>query len=1459
VDCTFVNTKKASLTLQKTVVNDSGGAALDTAWTLNYSGPASGSGTEGQAAVTGVALEPGTYTLSESNGPAGYTQTGLACTGTADLNPANGLTLAAGENATCTFTNNDDGGLLTLQKTVVNDSGGTALDGAWTLNFSGPASGSGVEGAAAVTSKGVPAGTYTLSESSGPAGYTQTGLVCSGAADTNPADGLTIANNEIVTCTFTNDDDAATLTLVKNPVNDHGGTAAPGDWTLNYSGPASGTAASGQAVSVPAGAYTISESNGPSGYTQTDLSCVDDDEQSPVEVDDGELTVANGQNVTCTFTNDDQPVSLTLVKEVVNNDVGTKEPSDFILYYDGPDNNDGNGEGGVTNTNLPAGTYALSEMGLEGYTASDWVCTGDGEQDGSNITLGNGQSATCTITNTAQPAKLTLVKNLPNDNGGTAQPDDFELTYTPDGGSPQQAMSGVEVAVAAGTYTLGETNLPGYTPGDWSCEGGSQDDNQITLENGQSATCTITNDDQPASLTLVKQVDNSGGGTAQPSEFILYYDGPDGNDGNGEGGVSATNLPAGDYALSETGLENYTPGPWVCQSTQTESNVPVTNDVVTLANGDNVTCTITNTSDPNADLSITKTDGVATYTPGGFVTYTITASNAGPLPVTGASVTDTFPPEITTASWTCVGAGGGTCTAAGSGPINDTVDLPLGGSVTYTVTASIDPSATGDLVNTAKVSPPEGTDDPTPANNEATDTDTSSPSADLAITKTDGVTTYTPGGSVTYTITASNAGPSPVTGASVTDTFPPEITTANWTCVGAGGGTCTAAGTGPINDTVDLPAGGSVTYTVTAPIDPSASGNLVNTAKVSPPEGTDDPTPGNNEATDTDSQGSGTLTIIKQTADQPSPTPFTFQVSSGSFSETVVLTPGADGPPGASQTISVPSGLVTVSEQTPEGWTLSFSDCERNDEEVIPKVALDEESEGSSTQVIEVGNGSSWTCTFVNTFIEQAPPPGTLTIVKEAIGGDGTTAFDFTVTTLGNLSLMPPANGSAQSAAFSVSPGTYTITEAATTGWLLGDLACAGATVSVNKPARKATVTLAANDNAVCTFTNLNEEYIKDHTHEVIMNFLKHRAEGLIDEGPDRARLNRRLPGFFWGDDQGGTTTGFAQTPFNFTATGDEDDYTLDFGTSLSQMLMYNEAQNQKKLMGLTQTPDSGLGVASPIMSALDNPAAANFLSHPSRQGFDAWVEGHYRHFEDDAGGADTFGHFGVVYVGGDYLVTDAFLVGALVQFDWAEETSRLTGSTVSGTGWMAGPYASFRLTPNVFLDGRVAWGQSDNDVDPFGLYEDSFETDRWLANINLKGNWIYNSIRFTPGVSYTYFNEEQKAYVDSNAILIEGQTLTVNRLEFGPEFGYRFVAADGTTFEPHIAIKGLWDIGGDLDTTVNGLDAGRSELRGKVEGGFLAQTAFGPSVRLDFAYDGIGDEDFAAWGGQMWLNIPLD
>ena len=126
------------------------------------------------------------------------------------------------------------------------------------------------------------------------------------------------------------------------------------------------------------------------------------------------------------------------------------------------------------------------------------------------------------------------------------------------------------------------------------------------------------------------------------------------------------------------------------------------------------------------------------------------------------------------------------------------------------------------------------------------------PVADLAISKSDRQTTASPGQTVTYTITGSNAGPTAANGATVTDTVPAAFMGATWTCVAAGGATCTAGPvSGNINDTVDLPAGGTVTYTLTGQVAVNAQ-SLSNTATITLPPHMFDPNTADNSATDTD-------------------------------------------------------------------------------------------------------------------------------------------------------------------------------------------------------------------------------------------------------------------------------------------------------------------------------------------------------------------------------------------------------------------------------------------------------------------------------------------------------------------------------------------------------------------------------------------------------------------------------
>ncbi|HYH47766.1 MAG TPA: proprotein convertase P-domain-containing protein [Thermoanaerobaculia bacterium] len=286
------------------------------------------------------------------------------------------------------------------------------------------------------------------------------------------------------------------------------------------------------------------------------------------------------------------------------------------------------------------------------------------------------------------------------------------------------------------------------------------------------------------------------------------------------------------------------------------------------------------------DLVIFKTDRSATAVPGDTITYSIVVGNP-PFggDSTTAVVTDTFPPALT-CTWTCSATNRSTCTAAGAGDISDTVFLPSPSTLVYIVTCAVDAAATGILTNTATVEGPFP--DPDPSGNSSTDVDVLTPRAALAVSKTNGTATVNAGGRVTYTIAVSNEGPSNVPGATVTDDFPASLT-CTWICQTARGATCTAAGSGDISDTVDLPARSHVVYTALCNLSRAASGTLSNTASVSVPAGVIDDL-SNNSATDNDTiQGAPDAAVSGR------------KTASGTFAAggTVVYTITLDNPGGA--------------------------------------------------------------------------------------------------------------------------------------------------------------------------------------------------------------------------------------------------------------------------------------------------------------------------------------------------------------------------------------------------------------------------------------------------------------------------------------------------------------------------------------------------------------------------------
>lgn len=231
----------------------------------------------------------------------------------------------------------------------------------------------------------------------------------------------------------------------------------------------------------------------------------------------------------------------------------------------------------------------------------------------------------------------------------------------------------------------------------------------------------------------------------------------------------------------------------------------------------------------SADLAISKSNNKNGLVPGEQTTYTIIVTNNGPSNVTGATVTDNFP-SMSGITWSCTPSSGANCTASSAGNINDTVDIPVGGSITYMATGTVDPGARGTLANTASVAVPAGAIDPVSGNNSATDTDNLSPKADVGVTKSDSPDPVIAGNNLTYNLTVTNNGPSDATQVKLTDNLPSGVSFISAT---PGSPTCTESGGTVICNLGTVAKGASVPVTIQANVSPSlTAGGLINLAQV---------------------------------------------------------------------------------------------------------------------------------------------------------------------------------------------------------------------------------------------------------------------------------------------------------------------------------------------------------------------------------------------------------------------------------------------------------------------------------------------------------------------------------------------------------------------------------------------------------------------------------------------------
>lgn len=321
------------------------------------------------------------------------------------------------------------------------------------------------------------------------------------------------------------------------------------------------------------------------------------------------------------------------------------------------------------------------------------------------------------------------------------------------------------------------------------------------------------------------------------------------------------------------------------------------------------------------------------------------------------------------------------------------------------------------------------------------------------------------------------------------------------------------------------------------------------------------------------------------------------------------------------------------------------------------------------------------------------------------------------------------------------------------------------------------------------------------------------------------------------------------------------------FLRSRAQLILSNQPDRQRIINRLSPGPYNCSGIPkgsiSPnIMGSVNiNASISTNELCMNTNDFDFWSEthlGYYYSWQKDRFTRDQ-GEFNVAYLGVDYLVNHAMVAGLLAEVDLVGQQGNSLGfNRAYGSGWLAGPYLSANIAPDLYLHTRAAWGKSSNNINVLNLYQDNFNTTRSLYNAELVGYYTNNRWKLSPTVGFTYYNEHQYKFMNTINITIPDQDIALGQLNVGPEISYVYLTNELKQITTRLSFQGIYnfDINGKQNQQNHSI---LDVFFGRIKLGTEIRFPFGMSLAPSFQYEGLGRNKFSSIQGQIQLNLSLE
>ncbi len=465
--------------------------------------------------------EPGTYTVTETDGPQKYWVN--------DATPSKTVTVKAGQTASVTFTNQWRGQAQII-KTATN--GGTVAGWHFEVkDASGKVIGTYETDASGLITLDLDPGTYTVTETDGASRYWE--------PDSKPSKTVTVKAGQTAKVTFQNQYKGEAQ-IIKTTTN--GGTVAGWHFDVKDSGGnlvgSYVTDSTGIiTVKLDPGTYTVTETDAESEYWEKD--------PNPTKT----VMVKAGETAKVTYVNKFQSVAQIIKKATNGGTVAgwhftVKDSSGKVVGEYVTDHT------GIIVTNLDPGTYTVTETDAQAkYWVNDPTAT-------KTLTVKAGETASVTFTNQWR-GQCKIVKKATN--GGSVAGWHFEVKDSKGKvvGTYETDASGVIVAdLEPGTYTVRETD---GSRDYWELDAGPK---TVTVKAGQTAEITFQNK-WSGKAKIIKTATN--GGKVDGWSFTIKNSTGTfvGNYTTNADGIIVANLDPGTYTVQENAVNDPY---WVCDT-----------------------------------------------------------------------------------------------------------------------------------------------------------------------------------------------------------------------------------------------------------------------------------------------------------------------------------------------------------------------------------------------------------------------------------------------------------------------------------------------------------------------------------------------------------------------------------------------------------------------------------------------------------------------------------------------------------------------------------------------------------------------------------------------------------------------------------------------------------------------------------------------------------------------------